>query len=76
MKAHIGDRLVLEGAHIGDGRRTAVITALHHRDGHAGDGAKIMTAVAGLVPGSASQHLIHRAACPVLVVRQTPPDGS
>ncbi|MEU8233220.1 DUF1918 domain-containing protein [Actinoplanes sp. NPDC048967] len=33
MKAHIGDRLVLEGTHLGDGRRTAVVTALHHRDG-------------------------------------------
>jgi hypothetical protein len=33
MKAHIGDRLVLEGTHLGDGRRTAVITALPHPDG-------------------------------------------
>ncbi|MFI7542486.1 DUF1918 domain-containing protein [Actinoplanes sp. NPDC049599] len=33
MHAHIGDRLVLEGTHLGDGRRTAVITAVHHGDG-------------------------------------------
>ncbi|MFI7546833.1 DUF1918 domain-containing protein [Actinoplanes sp. NPDC049599] len=33
MQAHIGDRLVLEGTHLGDARRTAVITALRHRDG-------------------------------------------
>ncbi|GAA3340536.1 hypothetical protein GCM10020358_28530 [Amorphoplanes nipponensis] len=33
MKAHIGDRLVLEGTHLGDARRTAVITGLPHGDG-------------------------------------------
>jgi hypothetical protein len=33
MHAHIGDRLVLEGTHPGDNRRTAVITALRHLDG-------------------------------------------
>jgi hypothetical protein len=33
MHAHIGDRLVLEPAHLGDGPRTAVITALHRADG-------------------------------------------
>jgi hypothetical protein len=33
MNAHIGDRLVLEGTHLGDSRRTAVITALRHDDG-------------------------------------------
>jgi len=33
MHAHIGDRLVLEDTHLGDGRRTAVVTALHHSDG-------------------------------------------
>ena len=33
MNAHIGDRLVLEGTRLGDGRRTAVITALRHGDG-------------------------------------------
>jgi len=33
MHAHIGDRLVLEGTHLGDGRRTAVITGLPHPDG-------------------------------------------
>ena len=33
MNAHIGDLLVVEGTHLGDARRTAVITALRHRDG-------------------------------------------
>jgi hypothetical protein len=33
MKAKIGDRLVLEGTHVGDRRRTGVITALRHLDG-------------------------------------------
>lgn len=33
MNAHVGDRLVLEGNHLGDARRTAVITALRHGDG-------------------------------------------
>jgi hypothetical protein len=33
MNAHIGDRLVLEGTHLGDSRRIAVITALRHDDG-------------------------------------------
>ena len=33
MNAHIGDRLILEGAHLGERRRTAVITALRHGDG-------------------------------------------
>jgi uncharacterized protein DUF1918 len=33
MNAHIGDRLVLEGTHLGDSRRVAVITALRHGDG-------------------------------------------
>jgi hypothetical protein len=33
MKAKIGDRLVLEGTHVGDRRRTGVITALSHLDG-------------------------------------------
>ena len=33
MIAHIGDRLVLEGTHVGDARRIAVITALRHADG-------------------------------------------
>jgi uncharacterized protein DUF1918 len=33
MKAHVGDRLVLEGTHVGDPRRVGVITALRHPDG-------------------------------------------
>jgi hypothetical protein len=33
MHAHIGDRLVLEGIHLDDGPRTAVITAVHRGDG-------------------------------------------
>lgn len=33
MKAHIGDRLILEGAHVGDSRRIGVITQLRHEDG-------------------------------------------
>ncbi|RSM50484.1 DUF1918 domain-containing protein [Actinoplanes sp. ATCC 53533] len=33
MNAHIGDQLVLDGTHVGDSRRTGVITGLPHRDG-------------------------------------------
>jgi hypothetical protein len=33
MIAHIGDRLVLEGTHLGDPRRVGVITAVGHADG-------------------------------------------
>jgi hypothetical protein len=33
MKAHVGDRLVLEGTHVGDQRRVGVITALRRPDG-------------------------------------------
>jgi len=33
MHATIGDLLVLEGTHLGDARRTAVITGLTHSDG-------------------------------------------
>ncbi|GAA4236645.1 hypothetical protein FHR32_008286 [Streptosporangium album] len=33
MKADIGDRLVVESAHLGEPRRIGVITALHHADG-------------------------------------------
>jgi Domain of unknown function (DUF1918) len=33
MKAHVGDRLVLEGTRIGDQRRVGVITALRRPDG-------------------------------------------
>jgi hypothetical protein len=33
MIAQIGDRIVLEGTHLGDVRRVGVITALAHADG-------------------------------------------
>ena len=33
MKAHVGDRLVLEGTRVGDRKRVGVITALRHDDG-------------------------------------------
>ncbi|HZN20760.1 MAG TPA: DUF1918 domain-containing protein [Micromonosporaceae bacterium] len=33
MKAQLGDRLVLEGAHVGDRRRIGVIIALRREDG-------------------------------------------
>ncbi len=33
MKAKVGDRLIEEGAHVGDQRRIGVITALRHDDG-------------------------------------------
>ena len=33
MKAHLGDRLVLEGTHVDDPRRIGIITAIHHPDG-------------------------------------------
>jgi uncharacterized protein DUF1918 len=33
MKAIVGDRLVLEGTHVGDRRRVGVITAVRHEDG-------------------------------------------
>jgi hypothetical protein len=33
MFAHTGDRLVVEGIHVGDARRIGVITAVHHTDG-------------------------------------------
>jgi hypothetical protein len=33
MKAKIGDRLIMEGAHVGDGRRLGVVVALRHEDG-------------------------------------------
>jgi hypothetical protein len=33
MIAHVGDRLVLKGVHVGDLRRIGVITAVHHSDG-------------------------------------------
>ncbi|WP_127507986.1 DUF1918 domain-containing protein [Actinoplanes solisilvae] len=33
MIAHVGDRIVLEGTHLGDARRTGIIVALGHTDG-------------------------------------------
>jgi hypothetical protein len=33
MKAHVGDRLVVEGTHVGDPPRVGVITALRRPDG-------------------------------------------
>ncbi|HEX2355872.1 MAG TPA: DUF1918 domain-containing protein [Micromonosporaceae bacterium] len=33
MNAHTGDRLVLEGTHVGDPRRAGVIIGLRHKDG-------------------------------------------
>ena len=33
MKAKVGDRLILEGTHVGDRRRYGVVLALRHDDG-------------------------------------------
>ena len=33
MKAHIGDKMISEGTHVGDPRRVGVIVALPHDDG-------------------------------------------
>lgn len=33
MQAHVGDRLILQGTHVGDHRRIGLITAVQHRDG-------------------------------------------
>jgi len=33
MIAHIGDRIVLEGTHLGDHRRVGVVLAVAHSDG-------------------------------------------
>jgi len=33
MKAHRGDRLVLEGTHVDDPRRIGIITGIQHPDG-------------------------------------------
>jgi len=33
MKANVGDRLVLEGTHVGDVRRVGVVVAVRHDDG-------------------------------------------
>ena len=33
MKAKVGERLVLEGTHVGDRRRSGVVIGLRHEDG-------------------------------------------
>ncbi len=33
MKANVGDRLVMEGQHVGDARRVGIVQALSHADG-------------------------------------------
>jgi hypothetical protein len=33
MKAQVGDRLICEGAHVGDHRRIGVVIELRHADG-------------------------------------------
>lgn len=33
MKANVGDRLVLEGTHVGDRRRIGVVVGVRHEDG-------------------------------------------
>jgi hypothetical protein len=33
MKAKIGDRLILEGTHVGDPRRVGIVTQVRHEDG-------------------------------------------
>jgi len=33
MIAHIGDRVILDGTHLGDGHRVGVVTATPHADG-------------------------------------------
>ncbi|KUL23444.1 DUF1918 domain-containing protein [Actinoplanes awajinensis] len=33
MKAQIGDRIIVEGVHLGDSRRIGIVTALTHDDG-------------------------------------------
>lgn len=33
MIAHIGDRIVLEGIHLGDRQRVGIVTAVCHEDG-------------------------------------------
>jgi hypothetical protein len=33
MKAKVGDRLIMEGTHIGDGRRVGVVVEVQHADG-------------------------------------------
>jgi hypothetical protein len=33
MKAHVGDRLILEGTHVGDPRRIGLVLEVRHPDG-------------------------------------------
>jgi hypothetical protein len=33
MKASVGDRIIIEGRNLGDGRRVGIITAVAHPDG-------------------------------------------
>jgi hypothetical protein len=33
MKAHVGDRIVLEGTHVGDRRRVGVVLEVRNTDG-------------------------------------------
>jgi uncharacterized protein (DUF58 family) len=33
MKAHVGDRIVVESAHVGEHRRVGVVVELRHPDG-------------------------------------------
>jgi hypothetical protein len=33
MKAHVGDRLILEGTHVGDARRIGLVLEVRHEDG-------------------------------------------
>ena len=33
MIAHVGDRIVVKGTHVGDASRVGVVTALRHPDG-------------------------------------------
>ncbi len=33
MNARVGDRIVLEGVHVGDPRRVGIVTELRHEDG-------------------------------------------
>lgn len=33
MKANVGDRLIVEGARMGDSRRVGLVVALRHEDG-------------------------------------------
>lgn len=33
MNAHVGDKIIIEGTHLGDHRRTGIITEITHHDG-------------------------------------------